>query len=281
MEAEAKAKEEADAKAKAEAEAKAKEEAEAKAKADAEARAQAEAEAKAKEEAEARAKAETREQERAHAETVSEPVRADEAAPVSSATLPLQPGDEETQTRIAALIGKLEDREPTVRDSVVAALAQMGPPAVAPLTAAMEAENWIVRQGASQALGRIGDPRAVEPLIRALEDKNQWIRRYAAEALGRIGDEQATEPLVTALKDDSSVVRAAAAKALESIRGGASRPQADFAAPQEQASASKGRRAGTIIGRLIDLKIYIGAGVAACLVLGGLATVLLRRRGNP
>ena len=197
---------------------------------------------------------------------------ADKAAPISSAALPQQFADEETQYGVAALIGKLGDREPTVRDSVVAALAQIGQPAVAPLITAMEAEDWIVRQGASEALGRIGDPRAVEPLVSALGDKNQWIRRYAAEALGRIGDEQAIEPLVTALKDDSSVVRAAAAKALESIRG--------FAAPKEQGSGSESKRSGTIIGRLISFKIYIGAGIAA-LLLGGLAVVLLRRRGSP
>ena len=201
----------------------------------------------------------------------------DEAAQEKTAALAQQPADEarlpadkDTQKRIAELISRLGDREPSVRDSVVTALEQTGPPAVAPLIAAMEDEDWIVRQGASQALGRIGDPQAVEPLIIALGDKNQWIRRYAAEALGLIGDEQAIEPLVAALKDDSPGIRTVAAKALESIRG--------LAAPQEQASGSKGKQARTIIEKLIDLKIYIGAGIVAVLLLGGLTMVSFRRR---
>jgi hypothetical protein len=271
----ARAKEEAQAKAQADARAQA--EAQAKAKAEAQAAAQAEIEAKAQEDAEAKAKAEAeaREKKLADAKTASEPVRVDEAAPMNTAVSVPQvedearlPAAEDTQKRIAALISRLADREPTVRDSVVAALAQIGPSAVDPLVAAMEAEDWITREGASRALGKIGDRRAVEPLISALGDKNQWIRRSAAEAMGLIGDEQAIEPLATALKDDSSVVRATAAKALESIRG--------FAAPQEAASGSDGKRAGTIIGKLIDLKIYIGAGIAAVLLLGGLAMVLFR-----
>jgi chemotaxis protein histidine kinase CheA len=270
-EAEARAKQEAEAKVRVEAEARAQAEAEAKVKEQAETKAQAEAEAKAQAEAEARAKQE------AEAKAATGPVGMDEAAQEKTAALAQQRADEarlpaakDTQKRIAELISRLGDREPSVRGSVVATLEQIGPPAVAPLIAAMEDEDWIVRQGASQALGRIGDPQAVEPLIIALGDKNQWIRRYAAEALGLIGDEQTIEPLVAALKDDSPGVRTVAAKALESIRG--------FAAPQEQASGSKGKQAGTIIEKLIDLKIYVGAGIVAVLLLGGLTTALLRRR---
>jgi len=270
-EAQAKSKEEAQAKAQAEAEARAQAEAEARAKQETEAKAQADAEARAQAEAEARDKQE------AKAKAATGPVGMDEAAQEKTAALAQQRADEarlpaakDTQKRIAELISRLGDREPSVRGSVVATLEQIGPPAVAPLIAAMEDEDWIVRQGASQALGRIGDPQAVEPLIIALGDKNQWIRRYAAEALGLIGDEQTIEPLVAALKDDSPGVRTVAAKALESIRG--------FAAPQEQASGSKGKQAGTIIEKLIDLKIYVGAGIVAVLLLGGLTMVSFRRR---
>ena len=285
--AEAKAQAEAEARSQAETEARAKEQAETKAQAEAEARAQAEAEARAKQETEAKAQAdaearaqaeaEARDKQEAKAKAATGPVGMDEAAQEKTAALAQQPADEarlpaakDTQKRIAELISRLGDREPSVRDSVVTALEQTGPPAVAPLIAAMEDEDWIVRQGASQALGRIGDPQAVEPLIIALGDKNQWIRRYAAEALGLIGDKQAIEPLVAALKDDSPGVRTVAAKALESIRG--------LAAPQEQASGSKGKQARTIIEKLIDLKIYIGAGIVAVLLLGGLTMVSFRRR---
>ncbi|MFH1718596.1 MAG: HEAT repeat domain-containing protein [Planctomycetota bacterium] len=268
--ADAEAQAQADAKAKAQTDAQAKAQAEAKAQAQAEAedktkaKAQAEAEARAQEEAEAKAQAE------AQARATIEPAGIDEAVQESMEVLRQQPGDEGTQERIAGLIGQLGDKEPSVRDSIVATLVQIGPPAVPLLITAMEDEDWIIRQGASQALGRIGDPQAVEPLINALEDKNQWIRQYAAEALGLIGDERAIEPLVEALEDDNPNVRALAARGLESIRG--------LADQQEQGHAPDKKQANTIIGKLIDLKIYIGAGTGAVLLLAGLAVASVRRR---
>jgi HEAT repeats/HEAT repeat len=283
-EAEAKAQEEAQAKAQAEAEAKAQEEAEAKAQQEAEAKAQAEAKAKAQEEAEAKAKAETeamveaeaKEQVQAKAKEQAEvnepikPAKTIEAVEENVKVSKQQPVDEGTQIRTAKLIAKLGDKEPSVRDSVVASLVQIGPPAVPLLITAMEDEDWVIRQGASQALGRIGDRQAVGPLINALGDKNQWIRQYAAEALGLIGDKQAIKPLVKVMGDDSPGVRAVAAKALVSIRG--------FATADERAQASDKKQAHTIIGKLIALKIYLGAGAIAILLLGGLMAISMRRR---
>ena len=280
-EAEAKAKVEADAKAQAEAEAEAQAEAEAKAQAEADAKAQAEAQAKAQAEAEAKAQAETEAKIRAEAEaeaeakdeaearTKIEAAKTDETVQENT-VLRQPPADEGTQKAVAELIGKLGDKEPFVRDSVVTTLAETGPPAVPLLIRAMEDEDWVIRQGASQALGRIGDPQAVGSLIIALADKNQWIRQYAAEALGLIGDTQAVEPLVEALEDDNPNVREAAAKALVSIRG--------FATQEEQTKNADKKRANTIIGKLLDLKIYIGAGAGAVLLLGGLAVISVRRR---
>ena len=280
VEAEAKAKAEADAKAQAEAQAKAQAEAEAKAQeaeakakaeadAKAQAKAQAEAEAKAQAETEAKIRAEAEAKEEAEARTKIEAAKTDETVQENT-VLRQPPADEGTQKRIAALIGQLGDKEPFVRDSVVTTLAEIGPPAVTLLINAMEDEDWVIRQGASQALGRIGDPQAVGSLIIALADKNQWIRQYAAEALGLIGDTQAVEPLVEALEDDNPNVREAAAKALVSIRG--------FATQEEQTKNADKKQANTIIGKLLDLKIYIGAGAGAVLLLGGLAVISVRRR---
>ncbi len=266
--AEARARKEAEARTQAEAEAKAQAEAEAKAQEEAEAKAQAEADAKAQAEAEAKARAEAEEAVKAGAAT--EPPKTEEPVQESVEVLRQQTIDEGTQKRIAELIGQLGDKEPFVRDSVVTTLAEIGPPAVPLLIRAMDDEDWVIRQGASQALGRIGDPRAVEPLIIALGDKNQWIRQYAAEALGLIGDKQAIEPLVEALEDDNSNVRDVAAKALVSIRG--------FATQQEQTQTPDKKQANTIIGKLLDLKIYLSAGVGAILLLGGLAALSVRRR---
>ncbi len=264
--AEARARKEAEARTQAEAEAKAQAEAQAKAQEEAEAKAQAEVDAKAQAEAKARAEAE----EAVKARAATEPAKTEEPVQESVEVLRQQTIDEGTQKRIAELIGQLGDKEPFVRDSVVTTLAEIGPPAVPLLIRAMDDEDWVIRQGASQALGRIGDPRAVEPLIIALGDKNQWIRQYAAEALGLIGDKQAIEPLVEALEDDNSNVRDVAAKALVSIRG--------FATQQEQTQTPDKKQANTIIGKLLDLKIYLSAGVGAILLLGGLAALSVRRR---
>lgn len=284
-EAQAKARQEAEAKEQAEAQeeaiAKAQEqaEAEARAKAEVEAKAQEEAIAKAKEQAEAQARAKEEELARAREQAEAEAMAQAEAqADVNAAgsSLSNKPDartpspsqvDDDTQQTIAVLISRLGDREPSVRDSVVATLQRIGPPAVEPLIAAMQDEDWIIRQGASQALGRIGDPKAVEPLIGALEDKNQWIRRYAAEALGLIGDERAVEPLVAAKKDDDPGVQAAAAKALESIRG-----WSDASSRPDKSNGST----SAIMTRLLDFKMYIGAAIAALLLLAGLAMVLFR-----
>jgi HEAT repeat protein len=265
-EAEAKAQAEAEAKAKLDAEAKALAEVEAKAQAEAEAKAQMEAAAKAQAEAEAKAQAEAEAKEKAEAATKIEPVKIDEAVQENIA-LRQPPTDESTQKAVVELIGQLGDKEPFVRDPIVARLVQIGPPAVPILLKVIEDEDWVIRQGASQALGKIGDPQAVEPLIHALGDKNQWIRQYAAEALGLIGDKRAVEPLVEALKDDNPNVRKVAAEALVSIRG--------FATEAERPDK---QQANTIIGTLIDLKIYIGAAAGAVLLLGGLVAISVKRR---
>jgi HEAT repeat protein len=198
------------------------------------------------------------------------------------------------------LIRQLGDKDSSVRNSAVEELEQTGESAVRSLIKALEDEYWVIRQRSAETLGRISDPRAVGPLIAALGDKNRWvriravealgrlgdrravgplintladtnelIRRHAAESLGLIGDRQAIEALVTTLKDKSPNVRTVAAKALEAIRSSA--------APGEQTEASEEKQANTMIKKLIDLKIYVGAGIGAFLLLGGLIIVLVRR----
>jgi hypothetical protein len=75
---------------------------------------------------------------------------------------------------------------------------------------------------------------------------------------------------VEALEDDNPNVREAVAKALVSIRG--------FATQEEQTKNADKKQANTIIGTLLDLKLYIGAGAGAVLLLGGLAVISVRRR---
>jgi HEAT repeat protein len=43
--------------------------------------------------------------------------------------------------------------------------------------------DWSVRWGAIEALGKIGDPRSLEFLKKALDDKDEYVRNAAEEAI--------------------------------------------------------------------------------------------------
>jgi len=121
---------------------------------------------------------------------------------------------EATQKRIAELIGLLGDKEPTVRNSAVEELEQIGESAVPSLIKSLEDDYWIVRQRSAETLGRISDPRAVEPLIAALEDGNMWVRLRSVESLGQISDHRVVEPVNSVLADKNELVRRRAAEVL-------------------------------------------------------------------
>ena len=90
----------------------------------------------------------------------------------------------------------------TVRRTVAQVLGQIGDSAVPALIKALDDQRPAMRQGAAEALGRIGDTAAVPALMEALGDQRPVVRQGAAEALGQIGD-----------------VRETAAEALERIKG--------------------------------------------------------------
>ena len=127
----------------------------------------------------------------------------------------------------------------------------------------------LLNQGVRYIFGNPGTTETT--LIDALADKNKLVRRKAAEALGLIGDKQAIEALAkTQLADESPDVRTVAAAALKSIRSKAAR--------EDRANASNGKQITPIIEKLIELKIYIGAGTGVFLLLVGLIIARIRRR---
>jgi len=97
------------------------------------------------------------------------------------------------------------------------ALQEMGEPAVKPLLAALEDEDWKIRLGAATVLGVMKDPRAVDPLLFFLGEKDRASREAARKALVEIGM-PAVKPLIAALKDENINVRAEAVKALGEIK---------------------------------------------------------------
>ncbi|MFH0783849.1 MAG: HEAT repeat domain-containing protein [Pseudomonadota bacterium] len=106
------------------------------------------------------------------------------------------------------------------RESAAVALGKLGDArAVEPLYKIMDnyKEDRSVRQAAAIALGRLGDVRAVEQLIRTLLEYNSTsIRQDCARLLGQIGGVRAVETLIKVLSYDASI-RIAAAEALSQL----------------------------------------------------------------
>lgn len=80
-------------------------------------------------------------------------------------------------------------REWSVTETVVDALARIGPDAIEPLVTTLASDDPEVRARAAQALARMGPTAepAVPALIQALSDEDPRVRQAAARALGQIG----------------------------------------------------------------------------------------------
>ena len=117
---------------------------------------------------------------------------------------------------VEPLIKALKEEDEDVRDWAVAALIKIGEPAIEPLIKAFSDKDKYIPIRASWTLIRIGEP-AVEPLIKALKDKDKHVLFFAAGTLGEIGDVRSKEPLIQVLKDEDEDVQRVAAEALGKI----------------------------------------------------------------
>ena len=141
------------------------------------------------------------------------------------------------------LVLALADSQSAVRQLAAAALRRIdyqweksaaARQAIPLLKAALQSNEYWVRQSASEVLAKLDQVYATEPeltamntairlrqqvaidaLLKALNDYDSDLRMAAAEALGRICDARLTGPLVTALEDMDQWVRQAAARALQ------------------------------------------------------------------
>jgi len=119
---------------------------------------------------------------------------------------------------------------------------------VAEHIAALDDEDWGIREDAASALGQSGDARSVQPLIRTLRDSDRAVREAATSSLTTLGqpavlslgfclqdpnlqvqeaaasilatiaDEQVYEPLLSALLNPNWIVRMSAAKGLTRLK---------------------------------------------------------------
>lgn len=104
---------------------------------------------------------------------------------------------------VMPLVEALKDNGYFVREEAIAALGEIGSPAVEPVIAVLadKSADRNARQAAALSLGAVGDNRAVTPLLSALDEGNYELKREVIIALGDIGDERAIPALGTILND--------------------------------------------------------------------------------
>ncbi len=86
------------------------------------------------------------------------------------------------------------------RMATVIDLLRIGRPSVEILLEYLEDDDWLVREAATDLLGKIGDVRAVTPLMKRLEqDKDTGVKELAIKALGLIGDSRPTQLYLDAI----------------------------------------------------------------------------------
>lgn len=180
-----------------------------------------------------------------------------EATAVSGAGASAQAAPSEVRLAVEYLTRRLRAKDvrksPAVLQSLVNALVELGPPAVADIHAELgQSSNRLCTAYLIEAINRIcsgpgpveprikllaygggglahmafrpgqaglksalvaAGPAVVDPLIASLHDENVNVRQGAAEVLGRIGDPRATASLAELANDPDSTVRKAAAQA--------------------------------------------------------------------
>jgi HEAT repeat protein len=114
-----------------------------------------------------------------------------------------------------ALLGALEDPDPSVRTAAAAAAGQVRLAEAAPVLM-----DWLddpdadVRAAAARALGPIGDSRSIPSLVRILGDNQSDVRRAGVMALATLGGDEVIVPLLGRLDDVDARVRLEAAQRL-------------------------------------------------------------------
>lgn len=114
---------------------------------------------------------------------------------------------------VLPLIGALMDASGDVREGASKALIKIGEPAVVLLVEALSDSESMVRRSIATVLVKIGQS-AVDPLVRALQDGSKEVRVVAAHSLGEIGGSLVNKPLAAALEDPEQDVRLAAVAGL-------------------------------------------------------------------
>ncbi|MEI6423585.1 MAG: HEAT repeat domain-containing protein, partial [Lentisphaerota bacterium] len=119
---------------------------------------------------------------------------------------------------VAALIKDLGSKDNSIRSRALENLSKLGARGVPPIIEAFMNTNSLVRKGAAEVLGNIGNvaPEVVTALVKALLDRDAYVRKSASDALGKIGAPVIPD-IMKMLTDNDSNARKGAAEALGNI----------------------------------------------------------------
>jgi HEAT repeat protein len=122
---------------------------------------------------------------------------------------------------VSGLIQAAHDPNPRVAARALAALSRVGGDAAEPaFQDSLSDSRPAVRQAALLAIGDGGRHALVGAVVQTLKtDKSAVVRVGAAQALGQLGDWDGVEALVVTLDDTDRFVRQAAGRAIERILG--------------------------------------------------------------
>jgi len=112
-------------------------------------------------------------------------------------------GETKDSSAVSPLIDVLKrDKNWGVRAAAEDALVSIGEPAVKPLTALLNDQDWHVRRRAARTLGEIHNPVSDEALVVAMrQDGDCCVRKFSAKALGNTNDPRAVDVLMAALRE--------------------------------------------------------------------------------
>ncbi|WP_460373532.1 HEAT repeat domain-containing protein [Methanocalculus sp. MC3] len=124
-----------------------------------------------------------------------------------------------SRTPIPELIEALRNEDKNIRKDAAEILGSLGEEAIAPLSALLGDEWWVVRYRACEALGLMEKPDAYPYLRAAVSDERDHVRYMAAKGLGRLGIPEAASDLEPLLEDENPYVRKMAAGSIARLRG--------------------------------------------------------------
>jgi HEAT repeat protein len=120
-----------------------------------------------------------------------------------------------------ALTRTLGDADPAVRAKAVKALGTIGkkgnPSVVVALIPRLEDDKPDVKNATIQQLEELGDKRAVIPLVAKFAETARETRRLAVRAVGKLGDKSAVPALIRLINDPDDDVKTAAVAALGTL----------------------------------------------------------------